>query len=688
MNYYVSESWSFDPNQRVLKRHGQAPVKLPPKPARLLELLCNSAEELLPSYQIIEEIWDGNIAVGEQGIRQAVLRLRREIPDGDTDQPAVINVPRKGYKLRDTVNRSSLKTPKRSLSRNFAVAMSIVAAGILTAFLWVLQNDEPAVSLVPAVPVTLASGFEESPKLMPGDGSLIYSADHSGDFEIYQKNLLEADAADHLILQKPGNQGGMAWSPDGTRFAFLSTTEDTRSDDVYVYDRTTGQETFIAKQFAPKFSRSPYGLAWSPVEDVIAYTSMTGSGTGFAIFLHDLDRQESVQLTQPDYIDMHPAFSPDGKTVSFLRISNPELSMLFSIDIERGEERSVFEDNLKIYGHLWLDPSRILASVWEQGFFYPYVFDVDRKVRTRVPLAGNFKFPSASSQDIFYVRSLIERQINVYRLDSGRLVAEDTIAGIGNQRAPVVNPATGRIVFVSDRSGQNELWMRDRYDAESVHLPVGIPGPDFVSISESGSLLVFRYKNEQTSQTELALFDLDQQTVHTLPVQNPLEGLFVGDDRYLAYMVFEQGSRQLWLLDLETDHQRLIAQDVWAPLGADQSSNTLYFSKQGEVIAYNLEDDTQRTLAIEASMNGHVAIADGHMYLFRRSGNDARLIQHDLDTAEERVLGQVSADLIDHLSFMAVNPQTQRVYVTVIGKNESDIYKMARKDVRTASRDL
>lgn len=688
MDYYVSESWSFDPNQRVLKRHGQPSVTLPPKPARLLELLCNSAEGLLPSYQIIEDIWDGNIAVGEQGIRQAVLRLRREIPAGDTDQPAVINIPRKGYKLRDTVKKSHARTPKRSISRNWAVAMSVVAIALSAAFVVLLPNDRPSESLLPVMPVTLASGFEESPQATPDNHYLLYSADHFGDFGVFQKNLLDADAEDRLILRKPGNQGGMVWSPDGSRFAFLSTTEDPRSDDVYVYDMATGVETFIGKQFAPKFSRTPYGLAWSPVDNAIAYTSMNENETGFAIFLHDLDSGQNAQLTEPDYIDMHPSFSPDGRVLSFLRISNPELSKPFLIDIESGEERALSDEDLKIYGHVWLDQTCVLYSVWEQGFFYPYVVNIRSNQRRRISLAGNFKFPAISEHHIFYVRSLIERQINVFQFDSGELIPQDSIVGIGNQRAPVVNPATGRIVFVSDRSGQNELWMREHLNAASFRLPVDKLNPDFASLSESGSKILFRHKNSQTNETELAIFDLDQQWVRELPIQNPLSGLFAGDDRYIAYVVFNDESRQLWLFDLHSNDQRPIADNVWAPVGADQSSNTLYFTSEGRLIAHKLDTSEQTTLSLQPSMNGHYAIADGRMYLFRKAGEQALLIENDLQTANEQVLGQIDAALIDHLSFFAVNPQTRRVFVTVIGKNESDIYRIAREDLLAAARGL
>ena len=670
----------------MLKRHALSAVTLPPKPACLLELLCDSRQEVLTTSRIIEELWDGNLAVAEQGIRQAVLRLRREIPDGDTDQPAVINIPRKGYKLRDKVEVSSVKTPKRSLYRNWAVAISMVTLACLIAMIWVLSDNEPSSALLPVVPVTLASGFEESPSVSADGQVLLYSAGSSDDFDIYQKNGLDEDAVDHLILEKPGHQGGMVWSPDGSRFAFLSATEDRRSDDVYVYDRATGIETFIGKQFAPKFSRSPYGLAWAPVGNVIAFTSKTDSETGFAIFLHDLDSQQSLQLTEPDYIDMHPAFSPDGKTLSYLRIFNPELSSLYSIDIESGEERALADDNLKIYGHVWLDQTTILASVWEQGFFYPYIFDVNSLERQRVSIAGNFKFPSSSQQDVLYVRSLIERQINVYQFDSGALIPEQPIVGIGNQRAPVVNSATGRIVFVSDRSGQNALWTLDHHQAKSRYLPVGKSGPDFVSISESGSLLIFRYKNLESNETELAVFDLYQQSLRTLPIQNPLEGIFAGDDRYVVYMVFQEDIRQLWLFDLSNDTQQLIAENVWAPLGADQSSNTLYYAKEGQLFAHNLDAGESTGIhSILPSINGLSTIANGRLYLFRRAGEYAQLIEHDLQTSEERVLGQLDTGLVDHQSFFTVNPETSRLFITVVGKNESDIYRMSRADLLAAS---
>ncbi|MEM1412175.1 MAG: winged helix-turn-helix domain-containing protein, partial [Pseudomonadota bacterium] len=161
MKHYVSEDWSFTPHNRRLTVVGKAPSTLPPQVAQLLTALCEAADQTVSSYELIDEIWSGDMRVGEAGLRQLVFRLRRELPGDGQDTPAIINEPRKGYRLRDAVTESKLRLSQNH-RRTLALAMVSLALGAVV--LVTLLSKDP---IDPAAPIetellTVQSGYEES----------------------------------------------------------------------------------------------------------------------------------------------------------------------------------------------------------------------------------------------------------------------------------------------------------------------------------------------------------------------------------------------------------------------------------------------------------------------------------------------------------------------------------------------
>lgn len=99
-----------------------------------------------------------------------------------------------------------------------------------------------------------------------------------------------------------------AWSPDGTRLAYVSF--ETRKPVVYVHQLTTGQRRAVAE-----FRGSNSAPAWSPDGTRLAVT-LTRDG-GSQIYMIPAQGGESQRLTQSSGIDTEPVFAPDGKSIYF-----------------------------------------------------------------------------------------------------------------------------------------------------------------------------------------------------------------------------------------------------------------------------------------------------------------------------------------------------------------------------------
>jgi TolB protein len=99
-----------------------------------------------------------------------------------------------------------------------------------------------------------------------------------------------------------------AWSPDGTKLAYVSF--ETGKPVVYVHTVATGQRVAVAN-----FRGSNSAPAWAPDGRALAVT-LTREGNS-QIFLMNADGSNVRRLTQSSGIDTEPVFSPDGQSIYF-----------------------------------------------------------------------------------------------------------------------------------------------------------------------------------------------------------------------------------------------------------------------------------------------------------------------------------------------------------------------------------
>jgi TolB protein len=99
-----------------------------------------------------------------------------------------------------------------------------------------------------------------------------------------------------------------AWSPDGSRLAYVSF--ETGKPVVYVHTVATGARKAVAN-----FRGSNSAPAWSPDGKTLAVT-LTREGNS-QVFLMEADGGNVRRLTTSSGIDTEPSFSPDGKSIYF-----------------------------------------------------------------------------------------------------------------------------------------------------------------------------------------------------------------------------------------------------------------------------------------------------------------------------------------------------------------------------------
>lgn len=174
------------------------------------------------------------------------------------------------------------------------------------------------------------------PAVSPDGRLLAYF--HSGIRGVELKLADAATGADLGTLSAPGLSSRFdalsflysagSWSPDGSRLAFVSYANgDNEIDIVEIASRR------IERRIKPEGVGAISTVAWSPDGRTIAFSGMTGGVSD--LYLFDLPSGATQRLTNDQYADLQPAWSPDGTRLAF--VSDRESSHL-----EGGEPGSDF----------------------------------------------------------------------------------------------------------------------------------------------------------------------------------------------------------------------------------------------------------------------------------------------------------------------------------------------------------
>ena len=167
--------------------------------------------------------------------------------------------------------------------------------------------------------MTQSSGaFDQSPAWSPNGKTVAYWSDKSGEYELYLQDSEGKEEAEKLTNRKKGFGYTPYWSPDSKKIAFIDETNTIFIIDIESADVTEAGNT---RWNIGHGSRYGYPVTWSPDSKWIAFTKGLDNSNG-AIFVFNIEEEESHQVTSGFYDDNFPVFSTDGKYLFYLTKRN------------------------------------------------------------------------------------------------------------------------------------------------------------------------------------------------------------------------------------------------------------------------------------------------------------------------------------------------------------------------------
>ena len=480
--------FELNPQAGELRKNGMK-IKLHGQPVDILLILLQRPGETVTREELQKKLWPADTFVDfEQGLNNAVKRLRAALND-DAESPHFIEtVPRHGYRFIAPVESESVprgSTPavaKRPLDRFAAASWGWIGVGGLTLILmstiaiWhlVRKPAEPSLYPIEAIPLVSMLGKQETPAFSP-DGNQVAFAVSEGQHAGIYTTVIGGEKS----LRLTNNPGDCCptWSPDGRQIAFVRLGSG-KERNFYVIPVLGGSEHRLYT--GPLNARSSCDrLDWSPDGKALVFSEPAENGVRSRITLLSAADLKTRPLTSPrnQEFDCEPAFSPDGRTIAFGRgFFGGDQGDVFVVSISGGEPRRLTSGNSGgspawtqdgkeiVFG----SPMGGLRSLWR----------VPASGGTLRPVAGVGEFathPSISRKGNQLVYEHTIHTNYIWRLDLKDVrhafgSPTRVLSARGFNLRPSFSPDGKKIVFESDRLGYSDIWYCESDGSNCVQL--------------------------------------------------------------------------------------------------------------------------------------------------------------------------------------------------------------------------
>ncbi len=624
--------WMVRPSLSELSLDG-ASTRLEPKVMQVLVALAASAGRTVGKDELLDRCW-GHRNVSPDVLTRCISLLRRSLamaPD-DAARVEVRTIPRIGYSLTvaggepapdQSVGDSAAATPAEEsppplpapvhARRGFrptarALLLSGVAVPVLAAAAWMLfagtgaGNAPPSPPRIGEVrPFTTDLGAEFNPAPAPGGGVVVYArASGPVDYDLFEQAVVEGTV--RQLTSGPDRDFAPAWSPDGSRLAFLRDRpgEPCR---VYMIARPGDQARQIGRCDGPLRVPAAAGLTWIDNETLVFSEGMA-DGTPDRLALLSLRDGVKTALTVPAGAkggDWMPRYSQRLDSIAFVRDTGASEARIHLVNV-RTRAVTVLPQVYPLVRDLSWDAAQqaLLVSTIRDGRPGVRWTPVDGSSCSPISFSGiEVGRIAPLGADALLVESIEMTTRMMARPTAPDMPPVELVASRSFDTFPEWSPDGRTVAFASGRTGGAELWTVEA-DGQ----------PRRVSHVDAARILAIRWSF---------------------------------DGRFVAFIATVKGATDIYVADTATLTTERVTGDggskrmvAWLPDGG-----LLYAgSRDGEWRVFQAErnGDTPSRAVTGPGVYGVATHPDSrHVYLELEKGGYARRPVADLSRADEVV---------------------------------------------------
>ncbi len=447
---------------------------------------------------------------------------------------------------------------------------------------------------VRVVPLTTLPGPSTFPAFSPDGQKVAFSwiapprSDNHRRQRIYIKPIGNGDPVP-LTDSSTSDDRLPQWSPDGNWIAFQRTTATVNALMIVSADGGPAQ----------KITDMGIGLAWSPDGKEIAYVAPYAPFGSGGIVVRSLATGKLRELTQPKpYAEGTMAWSPDRQRIAFLRTLTNSAHDVFVVSSAGGNPKRLTFDEQMIEGLAWTPDSREIVFVsFRSGgpnlWRIPAAGGTPEQV---VSMAHHPAHPAISMRGSRLAFSETYHDSNIWRYEHAKAGEGFTPAPFTSPKclvcstleddSPKFSPDGRKIVFVSKRTGSDEIWVADSDGSYPIQLtsiggaPTGSPrwSPDGRSIA---------FDSRIKGSPDIFVISAQGGSPRLLTPENSaeVEPSWSRDGRWIYFASNRGGQYQIWKAPFEGGPARQVTEGSGLdPVESPDGKRLYYFRPDADGI--------------------------------------------------------------------------------------------------------
>ncbi|WP_448551381.1 DPP IV N-terminal domain-containing protein [Thalassotalea montiporae] len=689
---------------------------LQPKFIEVLAYLAQNYPNLVSRDELIENIWDGNSYVGEKALTNAVWHIRQKLHQNDDEY--IQTVRKGGYRLLHQPHyltseqlvgvkssqlseqlpeqfneyRSEHSGKESSNNHNTSIHHSIKQLGwrlttialiIVIALSWSYTYWHSAPSSVPKITsLTSLPGRAIYPATSPDGRYLVYYWKQANSApDLYLKDLSQPSLAPEQLTFDTDRESKPVWGKLGKFIYFVQKSWQKDRCHIVKLDLQTKGQTKLAS-CKPQVNGA---ISISNNGQLLAFNGIDTNNEDVGIYLLDLTsknaRPERISCqTNCEYSDRDAVFSPDDRILAFTRRAQPYEEDIFLYDRINNQAERLTTGQTDIHGMAW-HPSgqHIVYSAEIANQRDGYILDIKTSEVSKLNVPG-FSFPSfvANTSRVVYHDWQLNSFIGSLSLAEQVLsVPFPILQSRFNYKDVDFSEQRQQITYVSNESGNNEIWFADSDGTNRKQLTNLAKNVSVPRWSHQGDKIAFLVRDKASARN--AVYVIDIKTKQVTRINSRLNSFgtpsWMLEDRSLLVEAFDDASEKAQLYRLTLDGQAEVLIEVEGIYAVQSSVNEIWYSVDDQGLYRLSIKDIPNQLESSADIKQAELIISGeqlasdyswlvsgnYIYFLQNFANHQEVVLFDLSSNTKQTLLKMPLRTLDRNTPLSINQQQQQL---------------------------